>query len=300
MARLNFLLAPMLALGLGCATAQAVELMTWERLPLAIPLQVGEERILFIDQNVRVGVPRSLGDKLRIQSTGGTLYLRANAPIEPTRLQLQNVQSGEIMLIDIAARAVQSGSALEPIRIVKGPGRPRRYTGASTMSSNSDTPASPAESADKSRRARETPIPVVLTRYAAQSLYAPLRTVEPLSDVVALKTRRDLDLSNLLPGQPLTARLLGAWQLDDYIVSAVRLRNLSTRTLDLDPRELQGDFTSAAFQHPYLGPAPQPSDTTVVYLVTRGRGLAQALLPSLSPVDASRPLSLADGGDHAQ
>ena len=66
MRRLNIAL-PLL---LGCTAAQAVELMTWERLPLAIPLQVDQERILFIDQNVRVGVPRSLGDTLRLQSTG--------------------------------------------------------------------------------------------------------------------------------------------------------------------------------------------------------------------------------------
>ncbi|MGY2235890.1 TIGR03749 family integrating conjugative element protein [Pseudomonas gingeri] len=301
MPRLNPMLALMPAFWLGCGAVQAVELMTWERLPLAVPLQVGQERILFIDQNVRVGVPRSLGDKLRIQSTGGTLYLRANASIEPTRLQLQDVQTGEIILIDVAARAAQAATALEPIRIVKGPGRPRRYADTvATTSSNNNVPTAPGDPAAQPRGSRETPIPVVLTRYAAQSLYAPLRTIEPLSDVIALKATRDLDLSDLMPGQPLTARLLGAWQLDDYIVSAVSLQNLSPRILNLDPRELQGDFTSAAFQHPYLGPAHQASDTTVAYLVTRGRGLAQSLLPNLSPVDAGRPLSLADGGDHAQ
>lgn len=98
-----------------------------------------------------------------------------------------------------------------------------------------------------------------------------------------MKPRRPPELSNLLPGRPLSVTLLGAWQLDDHIVSAVRLRNLAQATLALDPRELQGDFISATFQHPDLGPAHRPSDTTVVYLVTRGRDLAQALQPSLSP-----------------
>ena len=36
-------------------TAQAVEILRWERMPLAVPLQVGQERIVFIDRNVRVG-----------------------------------------------------------------------------------------------------------------------------------------------------------------------------------------------------------------------------------------------------
>ncbi len=242
-----------IALCLGHGAAHGVELMTWERLPLAVPLQVGQERVLFIDQNVRVGVPRSLGDKLRIQSTGGTLYLRANAPIEPTRLQLQDVHSGELILIDIAASDRQGATALEPIRIVKGVTRPARYAGASTTSPRKDR----NERTGKAHTTRETPI--------------------PLPDVVAMQLRRSPDLSSLLPSQPVSTQLLGAWQLDDYIVSAVRLKNLAKTTLALDPRELQGDFISATFQHAYLGASGQPSDTTVVYLVTRGRQRANTL-----------------------
>ena len=33
--------------------AQAVEILRWERMPLAVPLKVGQERIVFIDRNVR-------------------------------------------------------------------------------------------------------------------------------------------------------------------------------------------------------------------------------------------------------
>ncbi|WP_134637617.1 DUF3438 family protein, partial [Pseudomonas aeruginosa] len=39
--------------------SQAVEILRWERLPLAVPLVVGQERVIFIDRNVRVGVPDS-------------------------------------------------------------------------------------------------------------------------------------------------------------------------------------------------------------------------------------------------
>ena len=50
--------------------AHAVEILRWERLPLAVPLVVGQERIVFIDRNVRVGVPAHVGERLRIQSAG--------------------------------------------------------------------------------------------------------------------------------------------------------------------------------------------------------------------------------------
>ncbi|MDE9487952.1 DUF3438 family protein, partial [Xenorhabdus bovienii] len=57
--------------------AKADELMKWERIPLSIALKVGQERIIFADRNVRVGLSPSLSDKLRVQSAGGAVYLKA-------------------------------------------------------------------------------------------------------------------------------------------------------------------------------------------------------------------------------
>ncbi|NPY76591.1 DUF3438 family protein, partial [Pseudomonas aeruginosa] len=79
---------------------QAVEILRWERMPLAVPLKVGHERIVFIDRNVRVGVPAGVGERLRVQSAGGAVYLRASEPIEPTRLQLQDADTGALILLD--------------------------------------------------------------------------------------------------------------------------------------------------------------------------------------------------------
>lgn len=288
-----------LPLWVGCATVHAVEIMHWERLPLAVPLHVGQERIIFIDQNVRVGVPRVLTESLRIQSTGGALYLSASAPIAPTRLQLQDVRSGEIILIDIAATTADDQLPLEPVKIVKA---------ATAYHHSLDNPApsgSGAGSTDDTSpliasEPRGTPLPVVLTRYAAQSLYAPLRTLEPLSGVIQIKQRRELDLSQLLPTQPVVSTLLGAWQLDDHIVTAVKLRNTSEQTLNLDPRELQGDVLTATFQHHALGPSGLTTDTTVAYLVTRAKDLAHALPPAISQIDASINIKTVSGGTHAE
>lgn len=262
----------------GMATsALALEILKWQRLPLAVPLHVGQERIIFVDQNVRVGIPRSLKDKLRIQSTGGTLYLRASEVIEPTRLQLQNVTTGELILIDIAATDVTGSSELEPVRIV-------RAEAERAEKPSSDIAAEPPA------KPRQTPIPIVLTRYAAQSLYSPLRTVEPLEGVSQVRVNRALSLEGLLPALPVSAIALGAWQLEDFWVTAVQLRNQSSADLQLDPRELQGDFVAATFQHQHLGKQGKAEDTTVLYLVTRGHGLAQSILPNQSRIDASSNL----------
>jgi integrating conjugative element protein (TIGR03749 family) len=104
----------------------------------------------------------------------------------------------------------------------------------------------------------------------------------------------------LLPTLPVRAQALAAWRLEDQWVTAVKLTNASGRWLDLDPRALQGDFLAATFQHPNLGPAGRAADTTVVYLVTRGHGLAESLLPKLSPIDATVNLPPAAAAGQAE
>ena len=102
--------------------------------------------------------------------------------------------------------------------------------------------------------------------------------------------RRDLMLDTLLPTLPVRSRALAAWRLADHWVTAVRLTNTAHRWLALDPRALQGNFVAATFQHPDLGPA----------------GESHALLPAISPIDASRNLPAAaaagdaKGVNHAQ
>lgn len=274
--------------------ASAVEIVRWERLPLAIPLRINQERIVFVDQNVRVGIPRSLTDKLRVQSTGGAIYLFAKEAIEPTRLQLQNAKTGEIILVDIAATdAPKDQPALEPVKIVDGETSPTRYGTAATTrnikntSQSRGTTISATDDEDEPEEVvkRETPVPVVLTRYAAQVLYAPLRTVEPVDGVAQVKIDRRLDLTTLLPALPIRATPLGAWRLDDFWVTAVKLQNQTAQRVTLDPRELMGEFATAAFQHPYLGPRGDASDTTTLYLVTRGHGLTQATVFSAAQAD---------------
>ena len=233
---------------LVCNLVHAVEIQRWERIPLALPLIVGQERIVFVDQNVRVGLPRQLVDKLRVQSTGGTLYLLAKEPIEPTRLQLQNMSTGEIMLVDIIATSGKANqSALEPMKIVAGDKLTPRYGQPSSKAEDSKaaTPSTEQNSDDTPTSPRETPLPVVMTRYAAQMLYAPLRTVEPVPGIAQVNLKRNMDLTTLLPTRPVEARALGAWRLEDLWVTAVKLSNTSSQPVALDPRELMGDFVTA-------------------------------------------------------
>ncbi|MCI4239470.1 TIGR03749 family integrating conjugative element protein [Dickeya dianthicola] len=262
------------------SSAHAVEILRWERLPLAVPLTVGQERIVFVEHNVRVGIPASISDRLRVQSAGGAIYLRASKPIEPTRLQLQDVDSGALILLDIDAMPAKEGEPkLEPVRIVEGNTAPPHY--GQQLDSETKTPITEPDRPTQ----HETPVAVVLTRYAAQNLYAPLRTVEPVPGIMRVNLRRNLPLDTLLPTLPVQATALVSWRLEDQWVTAVRLTHTGSGWIQLDPRTLQGDFLTATFQHAALGPRGSPEDTTVLYLVTRKHGLPQSLLPAIQRVD---------------
>lgn len=106
-------------LPLACLAAlqvQAVELVKWERIPLPVALHVGQERIVFVNRNVRVGFPPELKGKLRVQSSGGAVYLQPGAQFARTRLVLQDVENGEMILLDISAE--EGKSVLEPVSLV--------------------------------------------------------------------------------------------------------------------------------------------------------------------------------------
>lgn len=251
--------------------AQAEELMKWERIPLQIPLAVGQERVLFADKNVRVGFPPALNGKLRVQSSGGAVYLKADSAFPQTRLQLQDVENGEVILLDVTAS--DKGSA-EPVRIV--------YSGEVTSVSSNDAPGpsggssatsgSDGESQAKRRKIKHSaPLPVVLTRYAAQSLYGPVRTVEAVQGIRPVNHHLPGRITTLYPSEPLTITPLAGWGTGSRNVVALKVQNTASRKITLDPRLLQGQFVTATFQHRYLGPVGTPEDTTTLYLVTAGR-----------------------------
>lgn len=261
------------------ARVHGEETARWERVPLNVPLIVGQERVLFVDHPLRVGVPESLRGRLRAQSAGGALYLRASARFDPTRVQVEEIDTGEVILLDVQASAPKTRQhPLEPLRVVDAEHTHPERAAPSAMSERSPTTVAVRP---------DTPIPVALTRYAAQSLYAPLRTVEPLEGIASVPLPHSLSVDGLAPNLAVRAKALCAWRLEDFWVTAIRLTNQSSRWLALDPRELQGDLWAATFQDQTLGPSGDPTDTTVLYLVTRSHGLAEALPPAISPTDAS-------------
>ena len=122
---------------------------------------------------------------MRLQSTGGEVFLLANTAFPPIRIQLRDTGSGELILLDI--QAIQNTTPLEPMQINYAPQTP----------ATAKPPVPVAASTEL--------LPVLLVRYAAQNLYAPLRIVEALPGVTPATVRLAKRITTLLPQQPVTA-----------------------------------------------------------------------------------------------
>lgn len=292
----------MLILMLISGTTRAVELMKWGRIPLQIPLTVGQERIVFVNKNVRVGFPPALNDKLRIQSNGGAVYLDAKEAFPVTRLELQNVENGEIIILDVSASAGKS--VREPVKIVyDGEVATASASDKQTVSSNGDStgrqPSAESKSETRKPVKLSAPLPVVLTRYAAQNMYGPLRTVEPVPGISPVSLKLPSSITTLMPSEPVNITPMAAWSLQGRSVIALQVRNRSAAKVILDPRILQGQFTTATFQHRWLGRAGTPEDTTVLYLVTTGRPESGFIAePPLSATETGKGSKRSSRGAH--
>lgn len=241
--------------------AIAVELITWDRTPIKITINQNDERMVILERNISVGLPASLQDKLRVQSLGGVIYLKSNSPFTETRLMLKDLETGEIILVDLTGNG-PSKKKLETIKI--------------TTDNESEANLKKAEVDEQ-----VLPTPVLLTRYAAQNYYAPLRAIEKVPGIKQISMPLPPLLTRLVPQLPITAEPKSVWRLKNYEVVAIKLVNHSKGHVNLDARLLQGNFYSATFQHNMLGPKGEPTDTTMLYIVTKGK-VINAFLPELS------------------
>ncbi|QLB12785.1 integrating conjugative element protein (TIGR03749 family) [Bisgaardia hudsonensis] len=279
MKRLSLYLLSILVVGAPEQTFADI-LQKWERKPISVALQVKAERIIFMDKNVKVGYPAELEGKVRIQSTGGAVYLKALETFSPTRFEFRDIATGEIFLFDIVAHKKITNST-EPIRIISD-----SVVEKQSATLNQDDYIVDDDVVSKTP---QLPIPAALTRYAAQSLYAPLRTIEVLEGVRRVAHRLPEKITTLLPAYPIIAKPLMSWQLDGYVVTAIRLQNRGTTRINLDPRELQGRFYAATFQHNWLDSYGSTEDTTTVYLVTEGYA-NNAIIPETKIYKAPKKL----------
>ena len=227
------------------AALEPTERIVWRKSPIALDLGVGQERMVHFPGPVSVGLPAALQGRLRIQSSGGTVYWLAQQAFGPTRILVQALDDGQVYLFDVAASP--EGGSIAPMEITL----PRHPAPAA----NDQTPAGPA-----------THGYVSLTRFAAQQLYAPQRLQSPLPGVVRIPVPDGP--APLVRGGAIVAVPLASWRSGHRFVTAVQLSNTSPEAQELEAQALRGAWLAATFQHHRLLPAGDEADHTVVYLIS--------------------------------
>ena len=259
--------------------ARATTLVHWQRKPLAISLPVGAERILVFGDPVRVGLPSmwAKSGALRVQSTNGAVYLKARQAFDTQRVQIQDLKTGRIILLDLDAKKHASS---ETVRVIDDAANLPASQASDAAGDAPHDAASKIPPAAFGESAEGAPSPIRLVRHAAQALYAPARLVGATPGIHRVALDAPAALPGLLPTYPVRVRPLAAWRAGAYRVTAIEIVNRSARrTFTLDPRTLEGDFYAASFMQDTIGPAGSDTDTTTLFVVTEHGGLAQALSP---------------------
>ena len=224
----------------------------WPSTPVEIDLKVGSEQRMLIPEagNIRIGIPNEISHLLTSQIIGNHLWLTAIEEFDSTRIILIAEPLGRLIL---QIRAGFSNTSNQPIVFQK---------------KRSNDTLNP-----------ETELPshgyVALTRWVVQQLYAPQRLRKELPGVVRISVgETPVDIFRCgariptLCGGAVKAIPVGSWQSTYHYATAVHIKNTTSESIILDPRELRGPWRAASFLHSRLHPEGKFGDNTVLVLIS--------------------------------
>jgi len=231
--------------------------------PLVLTLRINHEHRVVFPEPVTVQVPVIATQTLQsLQPTSDTVYWKATEKMDTHRLLAFSLDQQRIYLLDVSATndAPPSDVNIDNPKL------------------KVSTPV-PAGISDLSRQqpayAQETkldnPPAIVLTRFASQTLYAPTRLIPQDNRIQRVRIRahpQQWSLIRSTRGESLFVQTHAAWRGFGMYVTAVSVMNTSPLTVELDVRNVRGDFQHLTPQHTWLGAKGSDEDRTVIYLVS--------------------------------
>jgi len=229
------------------------ERVEFRRTPIRVELPLNAERLVTLPGVVALRTPQGFDTVVRSQIIEGTAYLTALSNFGSLRVIAEDVDTGRQIPLDLVS--VQSPPAAPLEVIVPGAAR-AQVSGA----------GEPGEAA-ATRSPEAAPLDMVaLTRYAAQTLYAPRRLM-PGTPGVRQVSVPTTPVEGLYRGWRIETTPIGSWRSGQLYVTAVRFVNRGTQPVDLDMNEIRGHWLAATAQHSRLLPGDNDWNTTAVYLV---------------------------------
>jgi integrating conjugative element protein (TIGR03749 family) len=229
--------------------------LIWNRTPLPLGLQVGTERMITFPAPVRLGIPPEIAPFVRAQLVDRTAYLVTNAPFSKVRIVAENPLNGTVILLDVSS--LKTIAATAPVEIFLDKKSEREPIAVRRPKTDDEEQLPEVDQ-------------VSLTRYVAQQLYAPRRLIKELPGVRQVQLDPS-PVTGLYRNAKIKAEPVGGWRSPEHFVTAVKLTNTGEAPVDLDPRNLRGQWRTATFQHTRILAAGNEEDTTVVYLISDRR-----------------------------
>lgn len=242
--------------------------------------------MLDVDQEVQlnfekplssIGIPTDIKNNIKTQLIDSRIWIKATKAFKPTRVLVKSLK-GEISVFSLSATPNQQKAQEYPIKYNIVSERRQAYKSSSSGSSSSGSDSGSDSSNNKKNTNTNTATKtgenyIALTRFVAQSFYAPKRLIKKIDVVrVPINTKQLITLfacsKNLACNGNVSASPLASWKSSHYYISAVLLKNTTRQQIVLDPRDLLGEWKSATFHFNRLGRTGSPTDTTVVYLIS--------------------------------
>ena len=231
--------------------------LVWSGLPLPVHLKPDTHRLVIMPYPVEVLVPQALAPHLAVEITRpGYLLFRpaiafAQTPVRVIRTDIEEPSEASAMILLVSASPAGDSNTLQIVD--------------SLEATNQDRLA-----ADQHPK---MPAFVTLLRHAAQSLYAPKRLIPRLGPIQAVPapTSAPPSLLRSRHGESFSLQPVAAWRGFGYHIIAIELVNQSAIAVELDPRQVRGDWQAVSFQHPAVRASGSPRDRSVLYLISRNR-----------------------------
>lgn len=285
----NFMRSSRIALLLSAITASSVcfaeTRRVYEDRPLSLAVPVKKEIRIVFPQDVNIQIPADLESKIsHLVPDSKTIYWTAKETFAPARIIATALNGGKVYVIDIAADTKNTADDVrieDPALAHQSSEDKAKPTSRLLPSSESEseTVADEADSAPEEKPLHD-PAEVVLTRFAAQTLYAPSRLIPADSRIGVASIPsipKSFPLLQSSQGERFTIEPVGAWEGFNRYITAVLIVNQTPAFLQFDPTKVRGNFTHITAQHINIGPKGSLEDRTTLYLVSE-TPFAEALL----------------------
>ncbi|MCY9874548.1 TIGR03749 family integrating conjugative element protein [Vibrio barjaei] len=228
----------------------------WNKRPIPVSIQTGEERLLHFDDNVSVGLPEYLKSKVSVTALAGTVYITSNTEFPVTRLLIQKASNGERIVLDVNSVPEDVENNNGDIHIV---------TKADMVSE------------EVKSKVKDLPSVTIkqLVQFASQDVYGPLNARSNYDGIIVSDVKQQYDLSLFVTGRStglFNLIPLKEYKTRDYVLTSILVENTSSTKQEVNLYDFYPDYDAIAIQNGNIAPKGVNGDATVIYVINEGIG----------------------------